>query len=173
VATIKHTERADYRITVGALGGVSPRLLKWSRMTDERWLWSSEQHIPSVRHDSHRLLAEIVAQLEQHAWPREAVYGIQLSLEEALANAIRHGNQLDQTKRVRLLAKVSRRRAYFEVADEGAGFVPLEVPDPTSDDNLDKASGRGILLMRSYMTRVEYNAAGNLVVLEKELSPEP
>jgi serine/threonine-protein kinase RsbW len=57
--------------------------------------------------------------------------------------------------------------AIVEIADEGSGFNPEQVPDPTDPENLECPSGRGIMLMRSYMNRVEYNAAGNKVVMEK------
>ncbi len=59
------------------------------------------------------------------------------------------------------------------VADEGPGFRPAEVPDGAADENLDKPGGRGLLLMRHYMTRVAFNRAGNVVVLEMERRRRP
>ena len=59
---------------------------------------------------------------------------------------------------------------WVEVIDEGSGFNPNDVPDPTCDENLEKPCGRGILLMRNYMTHVEYNAQGNRVTMEKHRS---
>jgi serine/threonine-protein kinase RsbW len=53
------------------------------------------------------------------------------------------------------------------VEDEGDGFDPAQVPDCTLEERLDVPSGRGVMLMRSFMTRIEYNAKGNAVVLEK------
>ena len=58
------------------------------------------------------------------------------------------------------------------IEDEGPGFDPTDVPDPTDDDNLDKPSGRGLMLMRAFMTVIEYNEKGNRVLLEKARSAE-
>jgi serine/threonine-protein kinase RsbW len=71
---------------------------------------------------------------------------------------------------VHIACKLSPQRIWFEITDEGPGFDPADVPDPTNDDNLDYPSGRGIMLMRSFMCRVEYNASGNCVVMEKHRS---
>jgi serine/threonine-protein kinase RsbW len=60
----------------------------------------------------------------------------------------------------------------IDITDEGDGFDPALVPDCTQEDRLTVPSGRGVMLMRSFMTRIEYNAKGNRVVLEKTPSPE-
>lgn len=136
-------------------------------MSLERWLWSYEQHIPSESAASHRLLEEVGSRMREHHWTPREVYSVQLAMEEALANAIRHGNHQDTAKRVHVICKISDRRILVEVADEGPGFAPDNVPDPTAPENLDKPSGRGLLLMRSYMNRVQYNQKGNAVFMEK------
>jgi serine/threonine-protein kinase RsbW len=56
------------------------------------------------------------------------------------------------------------------VADQGPGFDPCQVPDARADENLERPCGRGLLLMRSYMTRVRFNGRGNVVALFKERS---
>jgi len=53
------------------------------------------------------------------------------------------------------------------IEDEGAGFCLQDVPDPTDDENLEKPCGRGIMLMRAFLSVVEYNERGNQVILEK------
>ena len=63
---------------------------------------------------------------------------------------------------------MSPERLWIQIRDEGAGFNPEEVPDPTDPDHLEIPSGRGIMLMRAFMTRVEYNDLGNCVVMEKQ-----
>jgi serine/threonine-protein kinase RsbW len=98
---------------------------------------------------------------------QEDLFGVHLAVEEAVVNAIRHGNKLDAAKRVRLLCKICDHRLRIEVADEGPGFDPAKVPDPTENENLEVPSGRGIMLMRNFMHFVEYNAVGNRVVMEK------
>jgi serine/threonine-protein kinase RsbW len=102
------------------------------------------------------------------ASPHE-IFSIKLALEEALINAIKHGNQMDRAKKVRVHYRVTA--AFFEVqvADEGAGFDPSDVPDPTAVENLERPCGRGLMLMRHYMTDVVYNQAGNCVAMSKVL----
>jgi serine/threonine-protein kinase RsbW len=103
-------------------------------------------------------------------YPDEDVFGMHLALEEALFNAVKHGNRGDPEKRVRLRYRVTARRVLAEVEDEGTGFKLEQVPDPTAAENLDRPGGRGLLLMRSFMTWVRYNERGNWVSLCKERS---
>ncbi|MGO9110100.1 MAG: response regulator [Thermoguttaceae bacterium] len=118
---------------------------------------------------------------------------IGIALEEALANALYHGN-LDiaselrethgyrdlilarrsqapyQDRRIEVEARINRFEAAFAIRDEGAGFDPNSLPDPTEPANIEMASGRGIFLMRAFMDDVLYNEAGNAVVLVKRRS---
>jgi len=66
---------------------------------------------------------------------------------------------------------VDPRRVVVMVRDEGRGFCPENVPDPTAEENLERPNGRGIMLMHSYTTRVCYNRTGNEVWMLKEKSP--
>ena len=91
----------------------------------------------------------------------------QKHVAQALVNAIKHGNQYDTNKRVHVVCKISRSRVRIEITDEGNGFNLQCIPDPTEDENLEKPSGRGIMLMRNYMSLVQYNDVGNCVVMEK------
>jgi serine/threonine-protein kinase RsbW len=81
-------------------------------------------------------------------------------MEEGLNNAIRHGNALDPHKRVHLKYEVRPDQIIIEIADQGAGFDPQGVPDPTADENLEKPNGRGIMLMRAYMDEVRFSRDG-------------
>ncbi len=115
-----------------------------------------------------------------------------IALEEALLNAIYHGNlevssdlrqngddpfmqlvaerrneQPYRDRRVKVTARMSPQRATFVIADEGPGFDISTLPDPTDPTNLPRPSGRGILLMRTFMTEVRYSPAGNRVKLVK------
>ena len=69
--------------------------------------------------------------------------------------------------RERVVCRLSYEYLQIDIADEGPGFVPEDVPDPTEPDNLEKPGGRGIMLMRQYMTNVEYNDLGNAVTMFK------
>ena len=90
------------------------------------------------------------------------------SIALALANAIKHGNQMDPTKTVRIMFRAGYQKVRIEIEDQGGGFQPGDVPDPTADENLERPCGRGIMLMRAFMTSIEYNDSGNRVVLEPE-----
>jgi serine/threonine-protein kinase RsbW len=134
---------------------------------DNHWTWTHEKRLPSVRGSSHAVLAELMAALEKDGWQQRDIFGIHLAVEEALVNAIRHGNSSDSEKQVHVICKLGPRRMLVEITDEGPGFNPDAVPDCTAEENLERPSGRGIMLMRNYMTRVEYVDGGCRVVMEK------
>lgn len=94
------------------------------------------------------------------------ISAIDMAVRESVANAVKHGNKFDETKQIEV--KFSNLPEGFEVIvrDFGPGFDIDEVPDPTDPDNLLKASGRGILFMRTFMDEVEWSnhAGGGLVV---------
>lgn len=144
-----------------------------------RWLASVASHnmpnseqfevvIPSDTAKGQEVQERIVGSLEERAFPPRDVFGVRLALEEALVNAIKHGNGMDPDKNVKILWKIDDRSILVEIEDEGSGFVPEEIPDPTAEENLERPCGRGIMLMRSFMSRVEYNERGNRVTLEKQ-----
>jgi CheY-like chemotaxis protein len=115
-----------------------------------------------------------------------------VALEEALLNAYYHGNleissEIRETdhheyhrlaversgqlpfsdRRITVSLSIDRQQAVYQIADEGPGFDPATLPDPTDPANLDRPCGRGLLLMRTFMTTVEYNSTGNSVRLTK------
>ena len=116
--------------------------------------------------------AQIVDWLKERQYPPRDQFGVRLALEEGLMNAIKHGNQRDASKSVRVYCEVHDTHTYIEIEDQGAGFIPEQVPDPLEEVGLMKASGRGLFLMRLYMTRVEYRDSGRLLVLEKQRTLE-
>lgn len=136
-------------------------------MADDGWAWALDQHIPSERGAGQAIIEHVLERLAEHHWHPHDIFSVRLALEEAIVNAIKHGNRLDASKFVHVLCKISSDAMWAQITDQGAGFDPQEVPDCTDDENLDRPSGRGIMLMRCYMSRVEYNDAGNIVVMEK------
>lgn len=136
-------------------------------MSDEVWTWTTEEVIPSELGAGADFVTRLLERLEQLQWCTRDIFSVRLAIEEALANAIRHGNGLDREKRVRIGCKMAPKRLVVEVSDEGPGFEPKAIPDPTSPENIERPGGRGLLLMRSFMTRVEFNEPGNCVVMEK------
>ena len=127
-----------------------------------------EVTIPSETTAGQAVQDRIIRILESHAFPPRDVFGIRLALEEALVNAIKHGNGMDKTKTVRVGCRVAVEGVRIEIEDQGPGFRPEDVPDPTAIENLEKPCGRGIMMMRHFLTLVEYNDVGNRVVLEKQ-----
>jgi len=94
----------------------------------------------------------------------------ELALEEAIANALKHGNRGNLDKRVTVCVSVAADRVIAEVEDEGDGFDPQSVPDPRLPADVEREGGRGLLLMRRYMSWVRYNQRGNRVTLCKHRS---
>ncbi len=127
--------------------------------------------IPSDTEAGLAVQERIVSRLESLEYSMRDVFGVRLALEEALVNAIKHGNGLDPDKTVRVNCLIEDDLLRIEIEDQGPGFNMSDVPDPTADENLERPCGRGIMLIKSFMTSVEYNAKGNRVVLEKIRSP--
>jgi serine/threonine-protein kinase RsbW len=134
-------------------------------------VWQRSIDLPSERGSNRQITDELLAQLGAHGWQPADVFAVHLAVEEAIVNAIVHGNKLDAAKKVHVQCEVSADRVRVAIADEGPGFDPAAVPDCTADDRLQAPGGRGVMLMRSFMTSITYNAAGNAVVLEKVRPP--
>jgi serine/threonine-protein kinase RsbW len=123
--------------------------------------------IPSDTVAGQAVQERIVRRLEDLEYPARDVFGVRLSLEEALVNAIKHGNRMDPAKVVRIDCRIESDIVRVVIEDQGPGFRPDAVPDPTAEENLERPCGRGIMLMRAFMSLIEYNATGNRVTLEK------
>jgi serine/threonine-protein kinase RsbW len=87
----------------------------------------------------------------------EAAFGIDMAVREAVTNAVVHGNEQDEGKAVELTLKSSPEAVEITVHDQGQGFSPEEVPDPTKEENILKTSGRGIFFMRTFMDEVTWS----------------
>jgi serine/threonine-protein kinase RsbW len=115
-----------------------------------------------------RSIQERIEQLLQERQAHDHdIFSIRLALEEALVNAIKHGNQMDRAKKVQISYRLLADRFEVAIVDEGEGFDPCDVPDPTAIENLERPCGRGLMLMRHYMSDVQYNARGNAVTMSK------
>ncbi|QDT93036.1 ATP-binding protein [Gimesia algae] len=140
---------------------------------------SSDEHfevtIPSDTSEGQAVQARIVEALEVREYPDKDVFSVRLALEEALVNAIKHGNRMSPDKSVEIKCWISDERVRIEIQDEGEGFDRSHVPDPTLLENLERPCGRGIMLMGAFMNLIEYNEQGNKVILEKVkgVSPKP
>ena len=88
-----------------------------------------------------------------------------VGLTEALTNAMLYGNEYGPSKRVRVEVTLEGGRLEARVTDQGRGFDPSTIPDPTEPENILKSGGRGLFLMRQLLDEVSYNDQGNQVTL--------
>lgn len=124
--------------------------------------------IPSTLAEAARVHDLIVADVRAAAFTDSACFALRLALDEALSNAVHHGNGDDNSKKIHVQYSIDDKAVSVTVCDEGPGFDPDHVPDPTLDENLECPHGRGVMLMRAYMTHVSFNPRGNCVTLVKE-----
>lgn len=124
----------------------------------------------AIANDSHllkELSREITDELRSFGAQEELIFDIRVAIEEALRNAMIHGNKLDPEKKVKVEAEVSGGQVKICVEDEGSGFDPRRVPDPTNEENILKTSGRGVYMMNHLMDDVNYENGGRRVVMVK------
>ena len=112
----------------------------------------------------------ILNELERHGYSENDIFALKLALEEALTNAVKHGNANDPTKNVVVRYMVTPEKAEVMVQDEGVGFLPESVPDCTCSERLPIPNGRGIMLMKSYMDKICYRDKGREVYFMKRRS---
>jgi len=126
--------------------------------------------IPSVVEEIRSVQDFILRKMAEMGLGGDSCFAVRLALEESLINAVKHGNNFDADRSVYIKYDISKERVLIKVKDEGRGFDPEEVPDPTTEENLAKPFGRGIMLMRAYMDEVTYSACGTEVTLMKKMS---
>ncbi len=130
------------------------------------WDWTAETDFPSKLGEHLPFLEEVLGRIEALGWEGRDHFGVQMTLEETLTNAIRHGNHCDESKRVRAACKVSGERFWMSVEDEGEGFRRDEVADCSAEENLEAFGGRGMALIDAYMEKVTFNERGNRITVE-------
>lgn len=109
----------------------------------------------------------ILDAVREAGYPPKAQFAIRLALDEAACNAMRHGNAGNPHRKVTLQWSITDDVASISVSDQGPGFNPDALPDPTADENLVRPCGRGVMLIRQYMTAVRYSDGGRTVTLIK------
>ena len=132
---------------------------------------SVSETIPSDFAAGFEVQRRIIEAVERHGYDTEEIFALKIATEEALVNAIKHGNKLDKNKHVRIEALVTPDKIQIEIEDEGEGFDRSLVPNPLDEENIEKPSGRGILLIESYMTEVAWSAGGRCVRMTKRREP--
>jgi len=125
----------------------------------------------SIIENDGRLLKEVsnklISDLKEKGVDTDIIFDIHVGFEEALRNAMIHGNKEDIGKKVMIETENTGRKVVICVEDEGEGFDPERLPDPTLDENLLKESGRGVYLISHLMDEVRYEKGGRRVVMVK------
>lgn len=117
-----------------------------------------------------RSIEHAVEYVTQHCsgcyeYARRFNWNFRVGLTEALSNAMLYGNNSDPEKSVRVEVTIRVEELSVRVTDQGVGFDPAMVPDPTLPDNISKSGGRGIFLMKALMDEVQFNKRGNSVTM--------
>jgi serine/threonine-protein kinase RsbW len=128
---------------------------------------SVEFVIPSDLTEARRIQDHIEKHLQQSQFHDKEIFGIRLALEEAIVNAIKHGNQMDPGKKVQVRYRILVDRFEASITDEGPGYNPTDLPDPCAEENLERPSGRGLFLIKHYMTDVVIHPPGNRLAMSK------
>jgi serine/threonine-protein kinase RsbW len=128
--------------------------------------------IPSDLSEARRVQEEIEAALSTTSFSEHDRFAVKMAFEEAIVNAIKHGNQMDPEKSVVVEYQILPDLFLAKITDQGEGFDPDDVPDPTAPENLERPCGRGLLLIRYYMTEVSFTDGGRTIVLKKSPSTE-
>ena len=118
--------------------------------------------------DMKGVIDRLVDQMTAGGFAEKDLFSMRLAVEEAVVNAIKHGNAGDPAKSVQVNFQVSPSQVLVDVEDQGPGFDPDAVPDPLAPENLERPSGRGLFLIRYYMTWVRFNERGNRLTMCKE-----
>ncbi len=121
--------------------------------------------IPSIQHNV-RIIESFIDNAKERFHLDDDLYGnIMIAVTEAVNNAIKHGNSMNEKKNVYLSLHLEKSIIRFVVKDEGKGFDYQNLPDPTLPENLHKPSGRGIFLMKHLADEVSFKEGGRIVEL--------
>ena len=129
--------------------------------------WVSTCSIPSDRSRTADVLADLTEEMSALGWPEDDVMEVEVACEEALVNAIVHGNKNITSASVEISATCDHEHVRVEIADQGPGFDTQNVPDPRKQTRREMPGGRGLLMMREIMSEVTYNSVGNRVTMIK------
>jgi serine/threonine-protein kinase RsbW len=117
---------------------------------------TTELKFPSRIEAVDEVAAALAGVVSRSGIDENAAFGIDMAVREAVTNAVLHGNKEDETKFVEVIVKSSASELEIRVHDEGFGFNPELIQDPTKEENLLKTSGRGIFFMRNFMDEVDW-----------------
>lgn len=121
--------------------------------------------LPSTEESITQLEALIENIADKYHISEDTFANMMTCLNEALINAIKHGNKMDPEKKVIINAEVEPKRIVWTIADEGPGFDYNTLPDPTAPENIENLTGRGVFIIKHLADQCIFNAAGNEVEL--------
>ena len=127
--------------------------------------------LQSSRDTINRVTVLLSRVFEELGLSEDTTFDIKLAVQEAVVNAAEHGNNYDEDKKVFVDCQVDAEAITVVVRDEGPGFNPCEVPDPTEPENVLREHGRGIFLMRNLCDEIRYNTKGDTVTIVKKTCP--
>ena len=125
--------------------------------------------VPSRTQYIRKVSSRLLSGLDRYDIDENRLFDIRLCVEEAVRNAMVHGNNSDGKLSVKTAYWVDNGELNIEIEDEGPGFDHVNVDDPTHPEHIMKNSGRGVYLIKKLMDRVEYNDKGNKVTMVKRL----
>ena len=140
---------------------------------DNATKWIYKTSFPSVFGGGAEFVEEVVNAMKLEGWNDDDVFAVNLSLVEAITNAIEHGNQENPEKTVHVTCVLFPSLIRLIVRDEGEGFLWGNVPDPRKNDRICCPSGRGLFLINGFMSKVVHNSHGNEITMERARSEEP
>jgi len=113
-----------------------------------------------------RIVENAIDELSAEIGIKQDCYGkIMVSVMEAVNNGILHGNKSVPEKFVEVVFTLQKEKLVVSVEDEGTGFNPKGIPDPTSPENIENISGRGVFLMSKLADSIDFNEKGNKVTM--------
>ncbi len=122
--------------------------------------------VPEIRKTS----SKIIDFLKSYNLDEGIIFDIRLCTEEALRNAMKHGNKGKKDKPVLVSYSFDKEKLEITIEDSGSGFEYKKIPDPTTEENILKASGRGVYLIQKLMDEVHFNDRGNRICMVKYIS---
>ena len=128
--------------------------------------WERSWSITGDQDELRATVEAIHAQINECGWDETASFAVRLAMDEALSNALQHGNGGDPAQVIELVVKVDGETVSLTVTDQGQGFKPESVPDPTADENLTISSGRGLALIYAFMSKVTIVPPGNCIEMQ-------
>ncbi|HBE68048.1 MAG TPA: ATP-binding protein [Planctomycetaceae bacterium] len=132
--------------------------------------WTLSDSIPSDLDQGHHAIEKLLDAMRERNWEGRDYFHVQMAAEEAMVNAVEHGNKKAADKHVDIAFVVTEDEVYMQFTDEGEGFDPEDLPDPRDDENLHCTNGRGVMLIKEMMSEVKYSERGNQVEMWKRRS---